>query len=51
MPQTYSSAVSLFDKYKEQIDEKIYQYYKELYEHELKEFEETFSKWEVNRIY
>eukprot|EP00347_Sterkiella_histriomuscorum_P014936 403358939 len=51
MPRNYQEAVTLFDQYKDQMDEQVYKYYKALFEHELKELDENFNKWEVNRIY
>lgn len=51
MPKNYQEALTLFDTYKDQINSEVFHYYKSMFEHELKEFDDTFSKQEVNRIY
>ena len=41
----------MFEKFKDSLEEPVYLYYKSLFDHELKELDENFNKWEVNRIY
>jgi len=41
----------MFESSKGNMNDLVYQYYHSLFKHELSEFEENFTKWEVNRIY
>ena len=50
MPHTYAEALSIFESLKPADDER-YQYYLAMFKHELAEFEENFTKWEVGRVY
>lgn len=57
MPQTYAEALRVFESYSDMYQSggeqtgKIYDYYHAMFKHELAEYEENFTKWEVNRIY
>ena len=51
LPRTYAEALEVFEMHKESFNPEMHGYYKALFEHELKEFEDYFSSWEGNRIY
>lgn len=51
MPKNYQEALTMFEQHKDEKDPIVYEYYKSLFQHELKEFDDYFTKWEVNRIY
>ena len=51
MPRGYAQALQIFENHKDKMDKNIYDYYSAIFNHELKEFEENFTKWEVTRIY
>jgi glutamine synthetase len=51
MPKNYQESLNIYDLFKDTLDPNVYNYYKTIFEHELREFDDTFSKWEVNRIY
>jgi len=52
VPKTFSEALTLFENTeKDSVNQVAYAYYKALFQHELAEYEDNFSKWEINRIY
>jgi len=55
MPQTYAEALSIFEQLHKtdasQEDQERFKYYQAMFKHELTEFEENFTKWEVGRVY
>ena len=51
LPKSYAESVEMFEKMKGEMGDEVHQYYKGLFTHELREFEEHYSKWESERIY
>jgi hypothetical protein len=42
----------MFEHFEKSIpSQEIFKYYHSMFKHELSEYEENFTKWEVNRIY
>ncbi|CDW80282.1 UNKNOWN [Stylonychia lemnae] len=51
IPRNYEEALGMFEEYKDNQDSEVYNYYHQLFKHEQNEFNDFFTKWEVNRIY